>query len=580
MKKQLLFSALIGGAMGLLNAQQEVTFSVNMQGQTVSPNGVHVAGNWQSEAGLANGDWQPNTAMMTDDGTGIYTYTCSNIPDGVYEYKFINGNDWQGPGGTPENVPAICQVGGGNSNRFFVVDGAPVQLPAVGFNGVNVSELGIVLKPSRFTVDMPTSLTIDPTGVYLSGSFMNEFINDTLVDFQDKIKLYDINAGDGASNYTGIVYYPETVTGTFNYSFYNGIEQELIPTACQGGSFPTRFFPLGTDSTVSLKYCFASCDESCITLPTYNATINIDMRYNCGFDVNSNDSVDVAGSFNGFQGGPAYLLSDADNDGIYSITLPLQAGEFDYKARIIRNGNFSGGWEGGSNTIVMLQSDTSLAARCFGLPAGECTPIPPASNITFRVDMTDETPAATIYVIANFTSPAWQGGATPMTNTGPGIYEATLNNICPGKINYKFVNGPTSVTSNEESFPDSTDRDCVEPNGIGGFNRFYIRTGAEPVTLSYKFNTCEGGSSIGMESIAASKAEVFPNPAQNIVNIRFADAASYKVDLLDLTGRVTYTVSNARNAVVLQRGELSNGMYIVRLTSELGTSEVVKVQFN
>jgi len=83
-----------------------------------------------------------------------------------------------------------------------------------------------------------------------------------------------------------------------------------------------------------------------------------------------------------------------------------------------------------------------------------------------------------------------------------------------------------------------------------------------------------------MESIAASKAEVFPNPAQNIVNIRFADAASYKVDLLDLTGRVTYTVSNARNAVVLQRGDLSNGMYIVRLTSEVGTSEVVKVQFN
>jgi hypothetical protein len=393
--------------------------------------------------------------------------------------------------------------------------------------------------------------------------------------------LHDINAGDGVTNYTGIVYYPEAVTGTFNYSFYNGETQELLPTACQGGSFPTRFFTLDATSELTPKFCFASCDESCVTLPTYNATINIDMRYNCSFDVNSNDSVDVAGTFNGYQGGPAYLLSDADNDGIYSITLPLQAGEFQYKARIIRNGNFSGGWEGGSNTIVMLQSDSSIAARCFGLPSGECTPIPPPSNITFRVDMTDETPASTIFLIGDFTTPPYQGGAIALTLAGPGIYETTVNGICPGRINYKFVNGPAVTGSpNEEAFPDSTDRDCVEPNGIGGFNRFYIRTGAEPVTLSYKFNTCEGGSTIGMESIFSAKAEVFPNPAQNTLNIRFADASSYKVDLLDLTGRVANTISNARNSVILQRGDLSNGIYMVRLTSDKGTSEIVKVQFN
>ena len=338
-------------------------------------------------------------------------------------------------------------------------------MPAVAFNGSSAVDGGITFKPMRFTVEMPNSLTIDPTGVYLSGTFMNEFSNEIFTDWVDKIKLFDINAGDNATNYTGIVYYPEVVTGTFNYSFYNGQTQELLPTACQGGSFPTRFFVLDATSELMPKFCFASCDESCVPLTTFNATINVDMRYNCGFDVNSNDSVDVAGTFNNYQGGPAYLLSDADNDGIYSITLPLQAGEFQYKARIIRNGNFSGGWEGGSNTIIMLQSDTSLATRCFGLPSGECSPIPPPSNITFRVDMTDETPAATIYVMGDFTTPPYQGGAIPMTLVGAGIYEATVNGICPGKINYKYVNGPTTASSNEESFPDSTDRDCVEPNG-------------------------------------------------------------------------------------------------------------------
>jgi hypothetical protein len=576
MKRHVLFSILIGGMLGTANAQQEVVFQVNMQNQTVGPEGVHVAGNWQSEAGLPE-DWQPNTATMTDDdGDGIYTYTCT-LPDGVYEYKFVNGNAW---GSDETQIPEICQVGGGNSNRFFVVDAAPVQLPPVGFNGADVSDLGTVFKPSRFTVDIPSSLTLDPSGVYLSGTFMDEFSGGIFTDWLDKIKLFDVNGGDGASNYTGIVYYPESVTGTFNYSFYNGATQELLPTACQGGSSPTRVFTLEAGIPLSLKFCFASCAESCVILPTYNVTINIDMRYNCGFDVNSNDSVDVAGTFNNYQGGPAYLLSDADNDGIYSITLPLDAGEFQYKARIIRNANFSGGWEGGSNTVVLLQSDSSLAARCFGLPSGECSPIPPPSNITFRVDMTDETPAATIYVMGDFTTPPYQGGAIPMTLVGAGIYEATVNGICPGKINYKYVNGPTNINTNEESFPDSTDRDCVEPNGIGGFNRFYIRTSADPVTLSYKFNTCLGGSSSGLNDLTLAKAEVFPNPAQNTLNIRFADASSYKVDVLDLTGRVTNTISNARNSVVLQRGDLANGIYLVRLTSDNGTNEIVKVQFN
>lgn len=576
MKRHVLFSILIGGMLGTANAQQEVVFQVNMQNQTVAPEGVHVAGNWQSEAGLPN-DWEPNTALMNDDdGDNIYSFTCT-LPDGVYEFKFVNGNAW----GSDENqIPAICQVGGGNSNRFFVVDGNPLQLPAVDFNGSMVTDVGNIFKPMRFTVDIPASLTVDPTGVYVSGTFMNDFTNDLLTDWIDKIKLYDINSGDGLTNHTALVYYPESVTGTFDYGFFNGSTQESVPTACQSISYPSRFFTLESSSELSLKYCFSLCEENCVTLPTYNVTINVDMRYNCGFDVNSNDSVDVAGTFNNYQGGPAYLLSDADNDGIYSITLPLDAGEFQYKARIIRNANFSGGWEGGSNTIIQLQSDSSLAARCFGLPAGECSPIPPPSNITFRVDMTDETPAATIYVMGDFTTPPYQGGAIPMSLVGPGIYEATVNGICPGKINYKYVNGPTNINTNEESFPDSTDRDCVEPNGIGGFNRFYIRTSADPVTLNYKFNTCLGGSSSGLNDLTISKAEVFPNPAQNILNIRFADASSYKVDVLDLTGRVTNTISNARNSVVLQRGDLANGIYLVRLTSDKGTSEIVKVQFN
>jgi hypothetical protein len=83
-----------------------------------------------------------------------------------------------------------------------------------------------------------------------------------------------------------------------------------------------------------------------------------------------------------------------------------------------------------------------------------------------------------------------------------------------------------------------------------------------------------------MESIATFKAEVFPNPAQDVLTVRFADASSYRVDLFDLTGRAVSSVSNARNSVVIPRGNLNSGVYLVRLISDNGSSEIVKIQFN
>jgi hypothetical protein len=537
-------------------AQNEVTFLVNMTNETVNPNGVHVAGNWQSEAGLPS-DWEPFTAQMTDDDNdGVYAYTCL-LPDGVYEYKFINGNAW---GSDEVNIPAICQVGGGNTNRFFAVDGGtPYATTPIFYNGSSATDAGVTLKPMRFSVEMPTSLTIDPTGVYVSGTFMNEFSNGIFTDWIDKIKIYDINAGDGAANYTGIVYYPEDVSGTFNYSFFNGATQELLPTACQGGSFPTRFFTLNTTSELTPKFCFASCDVSCLNLSAYNATINVDMRYRCDFDVNSNDSVDVAGTFNEYQGGPAYLLADGDNDGIYSITLPLQAGEFQYKARIIRNGNFSSGWEGGNNTIVNLNSNLNLAPRCFGQASGTCTPIPDPSEVTFRVEFQSETPANEVYVMGDFTNPPYQGGALLMNQVGANVFEVSTE-ICPGAINYKFINGIISVSENIESYPGITDLSCLTSNGIGGYNRFYARQSADPVLLSFVYNSCSTGLITTTEAIRNSRISVYPNPANSTFTVQSGSTQISTIKVLDLAGKV---VLNQPATSVVDCGSIAAGYYMV-----------------
>jgi len=56
MKKLLLATAALAMFTGAF--AKKVKFQVDMTGQTVSANGVHVAGNFQAAAG-ASGDWKP-----------------------------------------------------------------------------------------------------------------------------------------------------------------------------------------------------------------------------------------------------------------------------------------------------------------------------------------------------------------------------------------------------------------------------------------------------------------------------------------------------------------------------------------
>ena len=66
--KKLYAIVLAGCVVGWAHGQTTVTFRVDMNGQTVSPDGVHIAGNFQG--------WNPSGTPMTDaDGDGVYEHT-------------------------------------------------------------------------------------------------------------------------------------------------------------------------------------------------------------------------------------------------------------------------------------------------------------------------------------------------------------------------------------------------------------------------------------------------------------------------------------------------------------------------
>jgi len=109
-----------------------LTLQVDMSGQTVSANGVHVAGSFQG--------WNPSGSPMTLIGNNIYTYTVQVQKGSTHQYKFINGNDWP----FAENVPADCGVddGFGGYNREVTVP-ADTTLPPVKFSSCEITQTGM-----------------------------------------------------------------------------------------------------------------------------------------------------------------------------------------------------------------------------------------------------------------------------------------------------------------------------------------------------------------------------------------------------------------------------------------------------
>jgi hypothetical protein len=104
-----------------------------MSEQTVSADGIHVAGSFQG--------WDPAGTEMTDVGNNIYSvsYTVNSFEQ--IQYKFINGTSWD----FAETVPEECGVpdGFGGFNRFLDVPDYDTTLIAVCFGSCIPCATGI-----------------------------------------------------------------------------------------------------------------------------------------------------------------------------------------------------------------------------------------------------------------------------------------------------------------------------------------------------------------------------------------------------------------------------------------------------
>jgi hypothetical protein len=581
--KKLLLSMTAIAVLGSAEARR-VKIQVDMTGKTISANGLHVAGNFQAAAG-ASGDWKPNETKLSNGGSGNIYSVIVNLPAGrVYEYKFINDNYW---GAGEESIPAISKLesaanGGQNGNRWMYIDSisatdtAMVTLPAILFGG----EAPAGKSALRFAVDLQKETAVSAKGVHIAGNFQGS--NGASGDWKpNETRMTNLFSNNKVYEY---IAYIDTTAGV-EWKYINGNDwpqEESVPSTCQkGGGNSNRFYQANATGKSLDKVCFGSC-IACPTapIPTYAFTFQVDMS-NSDCD-GGYDSVTVTGAGAKLTSyGSGFKMFQVGTSKIYTYSIAnLDSGEIKFKFRFHKNGNTN--WEGGSDRIFALTKKDTIALTCFGSRVvGACPSKPAPSKITFKVDLTNETPAV-VYVMGTFQTPNWQAGALRMAPVPgqPGVFSVTVNNICPGTFNYKFVNGDSSLTSNEEKFPDSTSRGCVEPSGVGGFNRVYTRTSSADVTLYYVFNSCKAGSSVGIaEATLNNTFKLFPNPAEAYTTVEFNDKATlHDVAVMDIAGKVVQSFNNYKqNSLLINTDEMGKGIYFIKASNTRNESVTSKL---
>ena len=515
-----------------------VTFQVDLGSASANSNGVHVAGSFQS--------WSPSTTGLTQVGTSSIYSTTVSVSAGQLEYKFLNGNAW----GDDESVPSAVNVGtNGNGNRWAVIS-SDTTLPAVMFAGAAPAGQ----KAIQIKVDYALQ-TLSADSAHVAGNFQG----------WDPAKSQMVNF-DGVYRYIAYV----GKTDSTYFKFLNGntwSDVESVPSSCQASTAginqgDNRFY---TDTVSGIyEVCYNMCGP-CMVVSTYDITVNVDVSSiaACG----TVDSVTLAGPINGWGG---ELMTDPDGDGVYSISYTdVDSGDFQFKARFHENGNTN--WEGGGNKIVTVSSDSTVATRCFGNDTyGPCAAVPATADVTFIVDFTQAafTPADTIYLMGAFTQ--WDANAVPMVpHSVAGQYIATEANYCPATMEYRFSNGDPSNTANHEPVP----MDCGVDNGVGGYNRFFARSGTAD-TVQHIFGQC---SFISIEEDALLGVIVRPNPMNESATIALGNAGRYSVRVFDITGRVVAGFDNVQGDITLERNNMVSGMYYVNIADAKGATKTLKV---
>ena len=525
----------VNGAVNASIVLQNVTFQVDMSRETISPNGVHLAGSFNN--------WNYSLNEMTNNGSGIFSLTLPLEQNTTYTYRFVNGNSEAGL----EIVPADCGVlnGSGQYERQLVLGNEPITTGMVCFGRCSVCP---PMHNVTFRVDMANT-GASANGVHLAGSFNNWDYSSTEMILAGAGAVYEVTLQLEEGQY-------------YEYKFVNGNtlqDAEIVPEGCSNNG--NRYFSVPNSDLILNPYCFGECAE-CGSLPEfYDITFMLDMKN----ETVSPEGIHIAGSFQGWQPGATSMVDEGDDIYSYTHTI-LEGSSVEYR---FVNGNTSSGYESvpsqcsidGNRFFNSISGDTILPVVCFSA-CDSCQQ--PEVMVTFRVDMSEVSVSPQgMHLSGSFQG--WDPSATPLSEGEFNIYSATFSLPVGSYQQFRFVNGDT------EAGYENVPVDCAENN-----NRYLTIPETDTILPPYCFASCEL-CPVGVlwHTKIKERLLIYPNPASNNVYIEFNEKSgnTLVVSIYDYTGKLVLgqnfeSPGSGNQVIPVNTASLSPGIYLITLNPE------------
>lgn len=233
-------------------------------------------------------------------------------------------------------------------------------------------------------------------------------------------------------------------------------------------------------------------------------------------------------------------------------------------------------------------------------------------NVTFKIDITDYLAsggtlnANGIRIGGNFEDTGGMNGADTlaqwspsdascaMTNESGNIWSKTVTftfgMLTPpfqDTLFYKFVNGDWGTNEGTDAGCEIATSGCGLADAGGNINRLLATTTlAGDITLNFCWDKCNPCSSAGFQLVNnQSDFSLYPNPANNNVNVSFNSFGNSKIEIFNAIGQKVNTQSfgdlnpgNYKQNV--STDNLTQGIYFVKLTTgnkiETKTMSIVK----
>jgi Pregnancy-associated plasma protein-A/Secretion system C-terminal sorting domain/Fibronectin type III domain/Bacterial pre-peptidase C-terminal domain len=193
-----------------------------------------------------------------------------------------------------------------------------------------------------------------------------------------------------------------------------------------------------------------------------------------------------------------------------------------------------------------------------------------AKPITLNVNNTAKICSATDIDWYSFSTTTTTGTRVRINlSTLPADYDVELYNSAGTLLGSSAAGGTTS----EQIILNATTTGAyrVKVFGYGGVFNTATNYTLRCSTKTTNFRLDQDGSAAGISEIGISKVTLFPNPANDKVNVQFvADQEGQAgIQLLDLTGKVVRTqaatAAEGENTMGIQIGDLAAGLYLVRI---------------